>query len=180
MPKCGGGTYHEAIDYVVEHNLMNGVGGGLFAPGGDTYRGTLVTILYRLEGEPEVDSGSVFSDVPEGAWYHDAVLWAASNGIVEGYGNGVFGAKDPITREQFAVILYRYARYKGYDVTARGDLSTYTDGASTHSWAEAALSWANGVGIIDGLGEDLIDPTGGAIRAQAAKMLYQFCEAVME
>ena len=172
--------YHEAIDYVVEHNLMNGVGGGLFAPGGDTYRGTLLTILYRLEGEPAVDSGSVFSDVPEGAWYHDAVLWAASNGIVEGYGNGVFGAKDPITREQFAVILYRYARYKGYDVTARGDLSAYTDGASTHGWAKAALSWANGVGIIDGLGEDLIDPTGGAIRAQAAKMLYQFCEAVME
>ncbi|MGN0967671.1 MAG: S-layer homology domain-containing protein [Oscillospiraceae bacterium] len=175
-----GKWYHEAIDYVVENNLMNGVGGGLFAPNGDTYRGTLLTILYRLEGEPAVDSGSVFSDVPEGAWYHDAVLWAASNGIVEGYGNGVFGAKDPITREQFAAILYRYAQYKGYDVTARGDLSTYTDGASTHGWAEAALSWANAVGIIDGLGENLIDPTGGAIRAQAAKMLFQFCKIFME
>ena len=175
-----GKWYHEAIDYVIEHNLMNGVGGGLFAPNGDTYRGTLLTILYRLEGEPEVDSGSVFSDVPEGAWYHDAVLWAASNSIVEGYGNGVFGAKDPITREQFAVILHRYAQYKGYDVTARGDLSAYTDGASTHSWAAVALSWANAQGIINGLGDNLIDPTGGAIRTQAAQMLFQFCKIFME
>ena len=127
-----------------------------------------------------MDSGSVFSDVPEGAWYHDAVLWAASNSIVEGYGNGVFGAKDPITREQFAVILHRYAQYKGYDVTARGDLSAYTDGASTHSWAAVALSWANAQGIINGLGDNLIDPTGGAIRSQAAQMLFQFCKIFME
>jgi hypothetical protein len=115
-------------------------------------RSMLVTVLWRMEGEPTVKKTSEFSDVKSGQWYETAVAWAAEKGIVSGYGNGCFGNNDPITREQMAVILMGYARLKGYDVSAGTDLNQFTDSASISSWAKTAMQWANSGGQFRVLG----------------------------
>ena len=169
---------HDGIHYCVEEGLMNGTSDTTFEPDSNTARAMLVTVLYRLEGEPEVGE-CTFSDVPEGEWYTDAVIWAAENKIVEGY-DGRFDPTGDITREQFATILYRYAVYKGYDVTASADLSTFVDAEEISSWAKDAMQWAVGAGLINGKGENNLDPTGKATRAEMAAILYRFCENVAE
>ena len=171
--------YHAAIDYAIEKGMMNGVGLGEFAPNGLLSRGMMVTILYRLEGKPAV-SGAPFADVGSGLWYTDAVAWAAANGIVDGYGNGNFGPEDNITREQMAAILYRYASFKGYDMSARGNLSSFTDGSQTSAWAREAMQWAVGTGLINGKGNATLDPLGTAQRSEVAQILMNFCENIAE
>ena len=142
--------------------------------------GGLVTILYRLAGQPEPGGDSGFSDVETGAWYTDAVAWAAENGIVNGVSDTEFAPGDDITREQLAVILYRYAAYQGYDVSQRADLSGFADAASISDYAQAALSWANAQGLVLGFEDDSLRPQGNASQAQIAAVLMRFCETVAE
>lgn len=169
-----GAWYYSAVQYVTENGLMNGIGGNAFGPAVTTSRAMIVTILHRLEGEP-VASASSFTDVPAGAWYADAVAWASANNIVNGYGNGTFDPENGITREQIAAILYRYASYKGYDVTSSGSLTSFTDGAATSAWAQSAMQWAVGSGLIIGNGSGILDPVGTATRAEVATILMNFC-----
>ena len=143
-------------------------------------RAMLVTVLYRLEGEPAVYGSNAFSDVAEGLWYSDAVLWAARNGIVTGYTNGEFGVNDNITREQMAAILYRYAQYKGYDVTDRDDLSGYADAPAISAYAVEALSWANAEGLVNGRTADTLAPAGTATRAEVAAIFHRFVENIVK
>ncbi|MGN1003424.1 MAG: choice-of-anchor I family protein, partial [Oscillospiraceae bacterium] len=169
-----GSWYYDAVRYVTEKGLMNGVTADSFAPNATTTRGMIVTILYRLENEPAAGRCS-FTDVTAGQWYTDAVAWAAAAGIVNGYGD-TFGPNDAITREQMAAILYRYASYKGYNVSAQADLSGYTDAGRTSAYAVDAMRWANAEELITGVTTSTLDPDGSAIRAQVAAILMRFCE----
>ena len=173
-----GSWYEDAVWYVYENGLMAGTSDTTFAPDITTSRGMIVTILYRLEGTPAISGASGFTDVADGQYYTDAVAWAAANNIVGGYGNGLFGPNDTITREQMAAILYRYAQYKGYDVTASADLSGYSDAAQVSSYALAALQWANAEGLVNGTSDTTLTPGGSATRAQVAVILMRFCENI--
>ena len=166
-----GDWYYNAVAYVFENGLMNGVADRIFDPDGTTTRAMLVTILHRLEGRPESSGEHVFDDVSPDVWYGTAVQWAASNGIVAGYGDGRFGPEDPLTREQFAVIMYRYAGFKGYDTGKTADLSGYSDASSISVWAEAAMKWANAEGMITGREAAMLVPQGITTRAEAAKII---------
>ena len=168
--------YHEAVDYVSMYGLMDGVGGNKFDPDGTMTRAMLVTVLYRLEGSPAVTAKNSFTDVMDGQWYTDAVIWANRNKIVEGYGNGQFGTNDSVTREQIATILYRYAQSKGYDTGKAAGLSAYTDAASISAWALTGMSWANAAGLIPGRTAVTLAPQGTASRAEVATILMRFCE----
>lgn len=174
-----GSWYEDAARYVYEKGLMAGTSDTTFSPNTTTTRGMIVTILYRLEGAPAVSGSSSFTDVAAGRYYADAVAWAAANNIVGGYGNGLFGPNDTITREQMAAILYRYAQYKGYDVTASADLSGYSDAAQVSSYALAALQWANAEGLVNGTSGTTLTPGGSATRAQVAVILMRFCENIV-
>lgn len=165
--------YHDGIHYCVENGLMQGVPGNLFAPDATTTRGMIVTILYRLENEPTISGECPFDDVNAGSWYEDAITWAAANKIVEGY-LGKYHPEDAITREQMAVIFYRYAEYKGYDVADQAELSKFTDSDEISTWAEAALSWANANSLVEGDGNKLM-PIGNAERCQVAAIIMRFC-----
>ena len=166
----------ESIRYVYDKGLMAGTGETIFAPDITLDRGMLVTILYRLEGEPAVTGGAAYADVAQDAYYAGAVAWATENKIVSGYGNGFFGPADNITREQMASMLYRYASYKGYDVSKMGDLKFYTDTSAIGSWAVDAIRWANAEGLISGRTSSTIVPGGTATRAEAATILTRFCQ----
>ena len=177
-----GDWFADAVRFVYENGMMNGTGDTTFAPDDTTSRSMIVTILYRLEGEPVVDDAMDFSDVAGDAWYTDAVRWAAGEGIVGGYGNGLFGSDDAVTREQLAAILYRYAVYKGYDVSIGEDtnLLSYDDFEDLSEYAIPAMQWACGTGIVNGTSESTLTPQGEAERAQVAAMLMRFCEQYME
>lgn len=174
--------YHEAVDFVLENGMMVGVGNNKFDPNGTTTRAMIVTILWRLENKPEVEAENPFDDVVKDIWYTDAVIWAASENVVEGYGNGMFGPEDPITREQLATILHRYSEYKGYDVgdAEDFDLLAFSDAGTVSDWALDAVKWACAEGIIEGMGNRLLNPVGHATRAQAAAMLMRFSRNVAE
>ena len=172
--------YYDAVAYAYENGWMNGTTSTTFAPGSTTSRGMIVTILHRIEGKPSIQESSAFLDVPLDAWYADAVDWAAEHGIVEGYSDTAFGPNDPITREQMAAILYRYAQYKGYDVSAKADLNKFTDADEISNYALEALQWANAEGLINGKGDGVLDPKGQATRAEAAAILMRFNEVVAE
>ena len=149
-----------------------------FGPGVDTTRAMVVTILWRLEGEPASGYDMDYSDVAGGAWYAGAVRWATEHGIVNG-SEGQFYPGGTVTREQLAAMLYRYAQYKGYDLTVGGDLSGFADAGAVSGWAETSLEWAVSQSLIQGSANQ-IDPTGSAIRAQLAAILMRFCENVAE
>ena len=168
--------YYGAVDYAVSNGLMNGVGGGNFAPDSPMTRAMLVTVLWRYEGEPK-EGKNTFTDVPDGQWYTQAVAWAAANGIVGGVGNGKFDPNGNITREQMAAILFRYAEKKGFDTTARGDLSKFPDAGKVSSWAKDAIAWAVAEGIIGGSDGKLL-PQGNATRAQVSTILMRFIENI--
>ena len=172
--------FYDAVTYAYENGLMDGVGAGLFAPNSETTRAQLVTILYRLAGQPAPSGDSGFSDVETGTWYTDAVAWAAQNGIVNGVSDTQFAPGDDITREQLAVILYRYATYQGYDVSQRADLSGFVDAGTISTYAQEALSWANAQGLVLGFEDDSLRPQGNASRAQIAAVLMRFCQTVAE
>jgi hypothetical protein len=169
--------YHEPIDYAISHGLMNGVSDTLFDPNGNTSRAMIATILWRLEGSPKADD-STYTDVASGVWYSTAIGWAEDNNIVTGYGDGTFGPNNPITREQMAAILFRYAQYKKYDVSATSTLSSFTDTDQISAYAVDAMRWANGAGLITGVTETTIVPKGMATRAQVAAILMRFCENI--
>ena len=170
--------FADAVQYAVDNGMMNGTSETTFHPNGTTTRGMIVTILYRLEKEPAVDNGAGFADVAADQYYANAVAWASANDIVTGYSEEKFGPDDSITREQFAAILYRYAQYKKIDVTATADLSGYADAAQISAYAETAMKWANGEGLITGVTDTMLKPAGNATRAQAATILMRFCEEV--
>ena len=175
-----GDWFAGAVRFVYENGMMNGVSETDFAPHAATSRSMIVTILYRLEGEPVVDYAMDFTDVAGDAYYAEAVRWAASEGIVGGYGGGLFGSDDAVTREQLAVILYRYAVYKGYDVSIGEDTNilSYADFADLSEYAIPAMQWACGAGIVNGTSESTLTPQGEATRAQVAAMLMRFVEAI--
>ena len=173
-----GDWFYDAVRYAYETGLMDGVGDNLFAPNSETTRAQLVTILYRLEGEPEVSGTSGFTDVEAGTWYTDAVAWAAANGIVNGVSETEFAPGKDITREQLATILFRYAEAKGYDVSARADLSAYPDADQIQSYATESVAWAVAEGLIQGFEDNTLRPAGNATRAQIATILMRFCEGV--
>ena len=175
-----GDWFADAVRFVYENGMMNGVSETDFAPHAATSRSMIVTILYRLEGEPVVDYAMDFTDVAGDAYYAEAVRWAASEGIVGGYGGGLFGSDDAVTREQLAVILYRYAVYKGYDVSIGEDTNilSYADFADLSEYAIPAMQWACGAGVITGVTDATLVPQGEATRAQVAAMLMRFCEAI--
>lgn len=173
--------YYGAVRYVNENGLMAGTSANTFAPDLTTTRGMIVTILYRLEGSPNIENeiwGYPFRDVAADAWYATAVYWARMNGIVAGYSDELFGPNDTITREQMATILYHYTQYKGYDTTAKADLSQYTDAAQVGSWAADAIRWANAEGLISGTSTTTLAPKGSATRSQVAVLLALFCQNI--
>ena len=170
---------YDAIQYVYGEGLMAGTSGSTFNPEGTTTRGQIVTILWRLSGSPVVNYLMDFDDVDPAAYYAEAIRWATSEGIAGGYGGGVFGPDDPITREQLAVMLHRYAQHEGYDVSIGEDINilSYADAFDVSEYAVAALQWACGAGIISGTGDgSTLTPQGEATRAQAAVILMRFCE----
>ena len=173
-----GDWFYDAVRCAYENSLMGGVGDNLFAPNSQTTRAQLVTILYRLAGEPEPGGDSGFADVETGTWYTDAVAWAAENGIVNGVSDTEFAPGDDITREQLAVILYRYAACQGYDVSQRADLSGFGDASSISGYAQEALSWAHAQGLVLGFEDGSLRPQGTASRAQIAAVLMRFLAAV--
>ena len=171
--------YADAAAYVYEHGLMAGTSATAFGPDTTTSRSMIATILWRMAGSPVVNYAMDYTDVAQDQWYSEAIRWAASEGIVGGYGNGLFGTNDPITREQFAVMLYRYAQEQGYDVSVGEDTNilSYTDVADLSEYAISAMQWAVGAGIINGTGDgSTLTPQGQATRAQTAVMLMRFCE----
>ena len=167
-----GAWYYDAVSYVCANGLMDGVSASEFAPEANMTRAMLVTILWRLEGEPVVNYLMPFADVDGGAWYAEAVRWAASEGIVEGVSASEFAPDAEITREQLAAILWRYA---GEPATA-ANLAAYTDAESVSEWATDAMLWATQNGIITGTTAATLAPQGAATRAQCAAMLMRFAE----
>ena len=168
-----GDYFFDAVEWAAEQGIMDGVGGGLFAPHSACTRAQLVTILYRLEGSPAA-SANPFNDVARGSYYEKAVAWAAEYGIVNGYGDGLFGPNDRITREQLAAILHRYAQYKKLDVSVGEDTNilSYNDATSISDYAFPAMQWACGAGLLKGANGDLL-PKNTATRAQTATILYR-------
>lgn len=170
--------YAEYINYVAENGLMNGYEDGRFGPNDKTTRAQIVTVLYRMEGEPAVSSSSSFKDVSAGGQYYSAaVAWASRNDIVNGYEDGRFGPNDNVTREQIAAILYRYAAYKEYDTTLAGNIASFSDAAKVSSWANSAIAWAVGEGLING-DNGALKPQGNATRAEIATLLTRFAKNI--
>ena len=168
--------YHDGVHWALENSVMNGVGNNKFDPNGTTSRAMIVTMLYRMEGEPEITAENPFNDVKADTWYTDAVIWAAENEIVNGYGGGKFGPEDDLTREQLVTILHRYANYKGID-TSEGEMKPLKDFDDTRyisDWAVKAFRWAVDAGIINGVGNRKISPKTDASRAQVATMLMRY------
>lgn len=170
--------FYEDIKYVYEKGLMQGVSEDIFQSATTTTRGMIATILYRMEGEPAVKNASSFRDVADGMYYTKAVAWAAANGIVNGYADGTFQPDQTISREQMAAILYRYAQYKGCDVSVGEDTNilSYTDAAQVASYAVPTFQWAVGAGIINGTTATTLSPKGSATRGQVAAILHRYCE----
>ena len=177
-----GTWYYGAAAYAYNNGLFAGMTPTTFAPNATMTRAMLVSVLWRLAGAPAPKAPNTFVDVPDGAWYTDAVTWAAESGVVSGIGGSRFDPSGFVTREQTAEILYNYAHSKGYDVSARADLTAFPDAASVSGWAEEALSWANAAGLINGTvrdGQPILDPQGSASRAQVAMILMNYVEHVV-
>lgn len=177
-----GTWYYGAAAYAYNNGLFAGMTPTTFAPNATMTRAMLVSVLWRLAGEPAPKAPNTFVDVPDGAWYTDAVTWAAENGVVSGIGGSRFDPSGFVTREQTAEILYNYAHSKGYDVSARADLTAFPDAGNVSGWAEEALSWANAAGLINGTvrdGQTILDPQGSASRAQVAMILMNYVEHVV-
>ena len=164
--------YYDAVAYVYQQGIMVGMSETTFEPNTTVNRAQVVQMLYNLEGQVSGDSG--FSDIRDGQWYAKAVAWASANDVVAGYEDGTFRPTRAVTREEFAQILYNYAKFKGYDLSVSADLGKFPDSGQVSSWAEAALSWANGNGLINGHDDGRLDPKGSTIRAQAASILMNF------
>lgn len=177
IPQYGGVWYYDAVKYVHHNWLMTGLSDTMFGPGESLARAQFATILYRMNEEPQVDYEARFKDVKNGMWYTSPILWAAKEGVVTGYENGNFGPADRITREQMAVMMYRYANAKGYDTEYKADFSRYQDSVYVSSFAQDAMRWAVGNGIITGTDHGTrLNPQGYANRAECATIIMRFCE----
>ncbi|WP_418440625.1 S-layer homology domain-containing protein [Anaerotignum lactatifermentans] len=172
--------FFKGVEYVVDKGIMSGVSENEFAPSGKLTRAMLVQMLYNMESRPACDAENAFMDVPVGQWYTDAVIWANDAKIVSGMGEGLFAPNMEITREQMVAMLYNYAKYKGYDVTASADLSAFADTASVSAWAQPAMQWAVAEGYISGMGDSQLAPQGTATRAEIASVIMRFMEATAE
>lgn len=162
--------YHDAVDYVVEHGIMTGTSATTFEPNTTLSRAMVAQILYNLEGQPTADGKSSFTDA-SGHWAANAIAWAQKTGVVSGYGNNTFRPNQAVTREELAQMLYNYAQYKGITLPALGDLSKFPDGDEVSDWAQTAMSWANGLGAINGYEDNTLRPGGNTTRAEAASMI---------
>lgn len=172
--------FYKGVAYVVDKGIMSGVSENQFDPSGKLTRAMLVQMLYNMESRPACDAENAFIDVPVGQWYTDAVIWANDAKIVSGMGDGLFAPNMEITREQMVAMLYNYAKYKGYDVTASADLSKFADSASVSTWAQPAMQWAVAEGYISGMGDNQLAPQGTATRAEIASVIMRFMEATAE
>ena len=172
--------YFSAVSEAYAEGLMSGTSDTTFSPSGSTTRAMIVTMLYRMAEEPEVTEAASFSDVAEGKYYTDAVAWANANGIVTGYEDGTFAPNQAITREQLAVILYRYAQFMKEDTTATAALDQFSDAASVGGYAADAMSWAVAEGIVTGMTDGTLSPKTGASRAQVAVMLVRFGDLISQ
>lgn len=168
--------YYDAVKYVYANGLMSGVSDTTFAPNANTTRGMIVTVLYRMENQPNVTIDNSFNDVKSTDYYGNAIYWAKQNNIVSGYNSTTFAPNDNITREQMAAILYRYAAYKGYSVDKTSDLSNFNDTSNISNYALTPIKWAVSSGLISGMGDGTISPLGNASRAQIATILMRFIE----
>jgi len=176
--------FYGDVKFVYENKLFSGTGDTVFAPYDVMTRAMFVTVLYRLEGQPSVSASNPFTDVANGQWYTNAILWASSTDVgggqmlVGGYGDGIFGTNDTITREQIATLMYRYAAYKGRNVGASADLSRYTDAGSISEYALSAMRWANSVGLITGATSTTLEPKTNATRAVVAAIFHRYVENI--
>lgn len=169
-----GDWFTSDVIYVTLTGLMNGTGDG-FSPNNNINRAQLVTVLYRMAGQPEVTGENPFTDVPDGQWYTDAVLWAAENGITDGTSETTFSPNNPLTREQMATFLYRFADFETEEpIEITGDLSGYTDADLVADYAVDAMTWAVGEGVISGIGNNTLAPDNTASRAQMATVLTRY------
>ncbi len=178
-----GAWYEGAVRYAYLHDIMEGMSATTFQPNGTLSRAMAVQIFYNLEGQPDISDenlGYPYEDVNAQAWYGDAVYWARITGVATGYGDGTFQPTDSITRQEFAQMLYNYAKYKDYDLSAEGDLSQFPDSGSVADWAEIAMEWANGNELINGHDNGTIDAVGAGTRAQAASILMRFDQNLVE
>ncbi len=172
----GSDWFYNDVRYVYEKGIMDGTGADRFSPNAPLTRAMIVTILYRMAGSPSVSGSSDFTDVAAGKWFAKAVAWAAANGIVNGYGDSLFGPNDPVTREQLAAILYRYAVYGGMTaVTLEENLGSFADTVQLSAYAIQAMNWAVGQGLINGSGSNLV-PKAQATRAQVAAIIHRYLE----
>ena len=170
--------YADGVRYVLEHGIMSGYGDGKFGPNDTTSRAMIAQILYNMEGKPAYSGMSDFTDVNANDWYAAAIRWASAEGIVGGYGNGKFGPNDELTREQLVTILYRYAKYKGVNVSAQASLAAYNDAASVSDWATEAMQWAVGSRLISGKTTTTLNPQDKATRAEIATIIMRYCENI--
>ena len=171
--------YYDAVKYVTDEGIMNGTSATTFSPMTTTNRAMIITMLWRMEGSPAVNYAMDYTDVPADAYYTEAVRWATSEQIMGGYGDGLFGPENAVTREQMATILNRYAAYKDYDVSGQNDLASYPDAGTVSEYAKTAMGWAVDAGLISGIDGSLV-PKGGANRAQVATMLMRFADSVAQ
>jgi hypothetical protein len=172
-----GEWYYKAARYAYSGGLITGVTDTAFAPQSNLTRAMLVTILYRNDGAPNTNGGASFTDAAPGQWYSDAITWASANGIVNGVGDNRFAPDENVTREQFAAILYNYAKYKNQNVTGTADLATYTDAGEISGWATDAMAWASSTGLITGRTPTTLAPQGTATRAEAAMLLQRYIDS---
>lgn len=170
-----GAWYHDDVAYVYQNGLFNGESSTSFAPENKMQRCMMTTVLYRLAGEPAVSYSGMFRDIPDGMWYTKGTIWAGSLGVVSGVEPGRFNPFSNVTRQEIAVILYRYAEKMGYDVSASAALSGFPDAGRVATWGGQAMSWAVGVGILNG-SDGMLLPNGDATRVQVAAMLHRFAD----
>ena len=168
-----GAWYYEDVAYVYEHGLFDGVTGITFNPAGKMQRCMMTTVLHRLAGKPAVSYALLFSDIPDGQWYTAGTIWAGQQGVVTGVGDGRFSPFANVTRQEIAVILYRYAQKMGRNVSITADLSGFGDSGAVASWGREAVSWAVDAGILNG-NNGLLLPYGDATRAEVSAMLHRF------
>ena len=171
--------YESAVRYAYTHDIMEGMSATKFSPNISLTRAQAVQVLYNLEGQPAVSDSTTFPDLVE-EWYKPAIAWAEQTGVVDGYEDGTFRPGQPVNRMEFAQMLYNYAKYKGYDLTAQGDITAFPDGGTVAGWAQTAMEWANGNQLINGHDDGTLEPGGTTTRAQAASILMRFDQNVVE
>ena len=171
-----GAWYYEAVQFVVSEGLFKGVTETIFAPNNKMDRAMVVTVLYRLANEPEVEGECAFTDVEKSAYYYNALLWANQNGIVKGVTETTFAPRTAVSREQLVTFLYRYAQLQGKDVSQKADLTRYTDAEKVSAFAVEAMAWAVGNGLVEGVDAATLAPKNTATRAQFATILMRFVE----